>query len=64
MVRSRDSEAVPETRGAPVDGQRQILIRHCNRTVMNCREITKKTVQKFFFVICYIYYKTTVVKRY
>ena len=32
MVRSRDSEAVPETRGAPVDRQRQILIRHYNRT--------------------------------
>ena len=32
MERSRDSEAVPETRGAPVDRQRQILIRHYNRT--------------------------------
>ena len=32
MDRSRDSEAVPETRGAPVDRQRQILIRHYNRT--------------------------------
>ena len=32
MVRSRDSEAVPETRGAPVDRQRQFLIRHYNRT--------------------------------
>ena len=32
MVRSRDSEAVPETRGALVDRQRQILIRHYNRT--------------------------------
>ena len=32
MVRSRDSEPVPETRGAPVDRQRQILIRHYNRT--------------------------------
>jgi len=32
MVRSRDSEAVPETRGAPVDRQRQILIRHYNKT--------------------------------
>jgi len=32
MVRSRNSEAVPETRGAPVDRQRQILIRHYNRT--------------------------------
>ena len=32
MVRSRDSEAVPETRGAPVNRQRQILIRHYNRT--------------------------------
>ena len=32
MVRSRDSEAVSETRGAPVDRQRQILIRHYNRT--------------------------------
>jgi len=31
MVRIRDSEAVPETRGAP-DRQRQILIRHYNRT--------------------------------
>ena len=30
--RSRDSEAVPETRGTPVDRQRQILIRHYNRT--------------------------------
>ena len=29
---SRDSEAVPETRGAPVDRQRQILIRHYSRT--------------------------------
>jgi len=32
MVRSRDSEAVPETRGAPVDRQRQNLIRHYNKT--------------------------------
>ena len=32
MDRSRDSEAVPETRGAPVDRQRQILIWHYNRT--------------------------------
>ena len=32
MVRSRDSEAAPETRGAPVDRQRPILIRHYNRT--------------------------------
>ena len=36
MVRSRDSEAVPETRGAPVDRQRQILIRHYNRTGYSC----------------------------
>jgi len=35
MVRSRDSEAVPETRGAPVDRQRQILIRHYNWTAQN-----------------------------
>ena len=32
MDRSRDSEAVPETRGAPVDRQHQILMRHYNRT--------------------------------
>jgi len=32
MDRSRDTEAVPETRGAPVDRQRQSLIRHYNRT--------------------------------
>jgi len=37
MVRSRDSEAVPETRGAPVDRQRQILIRHYNRTIHSSR---------------------------
>ena len=35
IFRSRDSEAVPETRGAPVDRQRQILIRHYNRTGHN-----------------------------
>ena len=33
MDRNGDSEAVPETRGALVDRQRQILIRHYNRTV-------------------------------
>jgi len=32
MDRSRDSEAVPEMRGAPVDYQRQILIWDYNRT--------------------------------
>ena len=32
MDRSRDSEAAPETRGAPVDRQRQILIQHYNST--------------------------------
>ena len=32
MDRSRDSEAVPETRGASVDCQCQILIWHYNRT--------------------------------
>jgi len=43
MVRSRDSEAVPETRGAPVDRQRQILIRHYNRTVFNQVVLNSKT---------------------
>ena len=35
MDRSRDSEAVPEMRGAPVDRQRQILISDSDTALYN-----------------------------